>query len=518
MGKICLALAACLAAWGQTGSIRGVVHNADGSALGGAILSDGHTTVEAGADGTFTFSGLGPGDVTLTVTSPGDGNQIQFSRSFTLLPGQFVGGVELIVPSWGSISGHVSDAAGNPLRGIPLQLLAREYRGGVLRYTARGNAVTDERGAYQFAQASPAMSYIVAAAPRSRFTPTAPPPAPANRRPTSLAVTYYPAATDIDGAQAVVLRPGEQLGGIDIRLTPSTTYCMGGTIQIGDAPGAEPFDVYQEDSQGLVLRSIYNASSDGTGKFLICGVPAGAYRIVAGPKAGSGPYQSATARVPLRDGDDRGLRLVVQAVPPIRFSWERSGSPPNPPTPLPVAVSLDSLVPQTTSTIQISSGPRSAPLADYLVTPAGLPLGTYVKDEVIGGIHALHRPILPWTSVLTGAEIHFVIGTDGATLGGTVTDTNGNPAPESRVLILPGDAVTPEELSVAMLVVLPDRNGQFISGTVAPGKYQVLATGSPVVLTPECMAKILRARAGSQEADVGPSGTTSVKLNPIRLE
>jgi hypothetical protein len=515
MGKLCLTFVVCLAASAQTGSLSGVVRNVDGTGLANATLSDGHTTVESNADGTFTFSGIGPGEVTLTVTG-GDGNSIHFSKSFTLLAGQFINGVELVVPSWGSISGRVTDSAGSPLRGVPLQLLGREYRGGVLQYVPRGAAVTDERGVYQFAQAAPAMSYVVAAVPRIRFSATLPPPQA--KRPLVLPITYYPTATDIDGALPIVLRSAEQLGGIDIRLVASTTYCMGGTIQLGDTPGAAPYDVFQEDSQGLLIRSIYTASSDAAGKFLICGVPPGAYRILAGPKSAAGGYHSASARVSLRDGDDRELRLAVQTVPQVKFSWDWAGTPPSPPVTLPVAASLELQQPGQSASFQISGGPRSAPLLDYIVNPTGLPLGYYVKDETIGGIHALRRPILPWTSVQTGAEIHFVIGNDGATVGGNVTDSNGNPVVETKVLILPTDAGTPEELSVAMMVLAPDRNGQFISSTVAPGKYQVLATASPVVLTPECMAKILRARPGAQEVDVGPSGTTSVKLNPVRLE
>jgi len=514
MGRLCLCLALCLTVSAQTASLSGVVRNADGTALGGATISDGRATVEANADGTFTFSGLGPGDVTVTVTGAGDANPVQFSKSFTLLPGQYITGVELVVPSWGSISGHVLDAGGNPMRGIGLELLGREYRGGVLQYAPRGTTVTDEHGAYKFPQASPAMSWIVSVTPRIRLSPTLP---TGGRRPTAPPVTYYPGTTDIEGALPMVLRPGEQVEGIDIKVTQSPTYCIGGAIQIGDTPGAEPFQIFQEDSHGFAIREVYTASSDGAGKFLTCGMLSGSYRIVAGAKPVSGVYHSAAARVVLRDGDDRTLRLVVQTIPAVKFSWELAGTPKSR-TPPPVAASLDGLLQPAMPSIQISGGQRYAPLTDYVVTAAGLPLGYYVKDETVAGIRALRRPILPWMSVLTGAEIHFVVGSDGATVGGAVTDANGNPVADSKVLILPEDAVTPEELSVSMRVVAPDSHGQFISGTVAPGKYQVLATSSPVVPTPECMARILRARPGAQEADVGPGGTTSVKLNPVRLE
>ena len=519
MGKLCLSLLLCLAAAAQTASISGVVRNADGTPLGNAFLSDGHTTVEANADGTFTFSGLGPGAVTLSVTGTSDGAAVQFSRGFTLLPGQYLTGVDLVVTTFASLSGHVTDSAGNPLRGILVQLSQREFRGGVQQYVpARGGQVTDEHGAYRFPQIPPGMSYVLAAVPREGSAVSA--AADSRRRNLVLPVTYFPGVTDIDGAQSIVLRPGEALTGIDLKLTATAGYCIGGVIQVGGSPGPAPYDVFREDGAGLIVRAVSGGgSADHTGKFLQCGLVPGSYRVVAGLTApAQGTYQGAAAQITLRDGDDRDVRLAVQMIPPVKFSWEWAGTAPSPAIPLPVAASLTPVNPGQSQAFQISGSRGSMPLNDYIVEGAGLPLGYYIKDETLGGIHSLRRHLLPWTSVLTGAEIHYVIGRDGGTIGGTVTDTNGNPIPDSRVLIMAEDAATPAELSIAMLVVAPDGNGQFISSTVAPAKYQVLATTSTVVLTPEGMARILRARPGAQEVEVGPSGTTSVKLNPVRLE
>src|SRR5579872_514242 len=56
MGRFGLVLVVCLIASAQTASLSGVVRSADGSALANAVLSDGHSSVQANSDGTFTFA------------------------------------------------------------------------------------------------------------------------------------------------------------------------------------------------------------------------------------------------------------------------------------------------------------------------------------------------------------------------------------------------------------------------------------------------------------------------------
>jgi hypothetical protein len=98
-----------------------------------------------------------------------------------------------------------------------------------------------------------------------------------------------------------------------------------------------------------------------------------------------------------------------------------------------------------------------------------------------------------------------------------VTDKDNNPMPDFKVVLLPASASTDAGLADSMLQGQTDQYGAYSSGTIAPGKYYVLATNDSVDRTPETIAKLLLARTNANQMELPPNGSVSVTLLPTDL-
>ena len=63
-----------------------------------------------------------------------------------------------------------------------------------------------------------------------------------------------------------------------------------------------------------------------------------------------------------------------------------------------------------------------------------------------------------------------------------------------------------------------DQMGQYASGTLAPGKYYVVATNDSLDDTPESIGKLWQAHQRFQEIELAPSGTAQVALKLVKLQ
>jgi hypothetical protein len=109
---------------------------------------------------------------------------------------------------------------------------------------------TDDQGAYRLERVQPGRAYTVMASglgARFRRFRTR----PWTRRCACRAVvpTYYPNARSIDGAEPVVLRPGERRDGVDIRLTRSPAFCLEGLLEGISRAGRRALQ-YRRDAAG----------------------------------------------------------------------------------------------------------------------------------------------------------------------------------------------------------------------------------------------------------------------------
>jgi hypothetical protein len=136
---------------GGTGTVRGVVLDADGVPVAGAVVGGGLTLATTDASGQFTLTDVPIGQRTITALD--QVRQVTGSATANLArPGEEVT-VQIILEARGTIAGRVFEADGaTPVPGLRVALLGGRNL----------IAVTDEQGGYRFADI-PLGSYTVSA-------------------------------------------------------------------------------------------------------------------------------------------------------------------------------------------------------------------------------------------------------------------------------------------------------------------------------------------------------------------
>ncbi len=220
-----------------TGSISGVVRDAGtGTPMPEVQVSVNPSQTEMATDsqGHYTLRGLAPG--TYRVAAHGQTTGV---KHVTLAAGQDLTSIDFALRAFAQISGKVLDENKEPIHGIRVFLVAREYRLGALRYVFAGTGETDDRGAYHLLRAHPGHAYLIMAEKRVRkLEAISGVPADPKLRKRVPAPTYYPDSTSLDGGQPVTLRAGERREGMDIRMTRSASFCMEGTLETNGTPAA----------------------------------------------------------------------------------------------------------------------------------------------------------------------------------------------------------------------------------------------------------------------------------------
>jgi 5-hydroxyisourate hydrolase-like protein (transthyretin family) len=185
-------------------------------------------TVVTRADGRFAFPNLPAAKYSLTASARGYRAQ-GFNQHGNFFTGIAVGPdldgsnvVFRLVPDAG-IEGVVSDDDGEPVRNASVELFQRNKDTGQQRTQVMSNAVTDDRGQYQFGHLATG-TYFVAVSARPWYAnynvqPDLPPNADNGARAAeekaqldvAYPLTFYPAAEDSASATPIVLHPGDRV-------------------------------------------------------------------------------------------------------------------------------------------------------------------------------------------------------------------------------------------------------------------------------------------------------------------
>jgi hypothetical protein len=180
--------------------------------------------------GAFRFSSLPPGKYSLRAEKPGflpaaSGK----SARATVVAGEEAKGAEIAMAKHGVISGRVTDAEGEPLEQVSVQVVpARPARGA--NFGSSGQAMTDDRGEFRVPRL-PAGSYKILAekAVHSFATPNAPAPG----EPLLIdAPTYFPSAAEAGSASEVTVGSGEERSGVEIRMRRTPAVRVTGRVVV----------------------------------------------------------------------------------------------------------------------------------------------------------------------------------------------------------------------------------------------------------------------------------------------
>jgi hypothetical protein len=279
------------------------------------------------SEGRYTLPGLDPGRLRVTANGKGPGGISGFgayaARLVSLNAGQELTAIDFHLRTHGEISGKVVDQNKEPVPGIRVFLVAREYFRGALRYVYAGAASTDDQGAYVLSGVEPGRAFLVLAEKRTlKLDAVSGAPAEARLRRQAMVPTYYPGSKFVEGAQPFTLRVGERREGADIQMLRSPSYCVEGILENGGGPAALRFniDALQPTSGQSGRGGFFMASPGGVsapdGKFRICDLAPGEYQLTAiqeSADAQGAPPFFGTTLVTIVDEDVRRVRVPPRA-------------------------------------------------------------------------------------------------------------------------------------------------------------------------------------------------------------
>ncbi|HLK62847.1 MAG TPA: carboxypeptidase regulatory-like domain-containing protein [Bryobacteraceae bacterium] len=523
------------------GSIRGTVTDAgSGAPMPEAEVYVNNTTPQMSTvtdtQGHYQLRGLEARRYRVTANAPSANGRNGFGPSQTrqveLLPGQDLDGFDFHIVLPGQISGRVVDQNKEPVPGIAVYLVVREYVAGALRAVFTNLAITDDQGEYHLGRVAAGRSYMVMAQRLTRRLDAVSdaPADPRLRRP-AVVPTFYPNSRSMDGAEMLVLRSGEQREGIDIRLVRSPAYCLDGIVEGGSGPANLRFEIGDTQpangtsGNGGFYSSLPGGTPGPDGKVRICDLHPGDYAFgvqeFAKESLGSAPYYGSVP-VTIADRDLQNVRVSARPRVPLAGEVVWDGPAPDTPLDTKLAVELQAITRTERGNFESAVPGQFAIEGGLLIDEFGLrfsrvPAGLYIKDVTYGGHSILYGSLKLGTAV-GDAALRIVVARDGGTASARVTDKDGNAVPECAIVLLPASASNEATLAAALTTGRTDLRGTWTSAPLAPGKYYVLATNDAIDKSQETIAKLWRARTGAQELEITANGSAAVTLVPRGLE
>lgn len=482
----------------------------------------GRFAAETDSEGRYSLTGFPIGEYTVYVLAKGRGMQKSVSIA---APAGVDAKLDFEVVAQTAIAGRVEDEHGQPLPGIKVSLITREYEGGVLRLSVKNVVTTTDDGSYEFTNVDPDRAWLIRAEAASiHELPVSRVPLNPKTRKRALVTTWYPGMPDSVGSTPITVKAGTRREGVDIRLLSSPNVCIAGLVEADGRPAALGFMVQdQAASNGQIL-----GETGPDGKFRICNLYPGEYRITAGSIAGRRHTQGAflgreTVLLGKRDATD--VRVDVRPAVSIAGTAGFDEDPSQRPDCDKVSLTLMPLAryPIIGESLAASSSlPGRFSLGaifrdDYVLAGFVTGAGCYIKDITYMGSSVLREP-LRGSRIDTAQELHVVVGFNGASLRAVVKDADGKGLPDVNVVAIPEGADSEAQLATSLKRFRTDQTGTCNFGTLAPGKYRVLATPDPIDLTPESLRNLMQVTAKATEIELRPRQGQSLSLSPTRMQ
>jgi hypothetical protein len=499
-----------------------VVNSVTSEPIRGALVQiyfNGQSSMLTGPDGKFQFAGLPPGQSTIMVRKPGFFSEDDFEPTargqHLATTGPNSSPVVLKLVPEGVIYGHITEEDGEPIEGLPVELLAQHLQNGRRVWDRRPEGLTDEDGNFRMAELQPGDYFLSAGPSRNPVTL----PAQLSQSGTQgIPMVYYPVGSELAAAARIPISPGKKVE-INLTLSPQPFYRVSGSIN-GYAPN-QPVNLQLRNSAGIPLP--YNWRFDSaTGSFHINGVPAGAYTLYA--EAPDSHGHSLTATVPLTvNADISGLHLILLPTVNIpirvgivisRTGAERLGNQEN------YLSAYVQLVARNAGLFELRYGSQqvgeqaASSLELQNVAPGTYsveinPNGPlYVQSATSGTINLLESDL----SVAPGSSpqpIEITLRDDVAFLSGTVSLENQS----LNATIL----AFSEHTSIPPRIQPTYSGGNFQLSFLPPGTYKILAVDHPDRLeyaNPEAVKKYL---SKAREVTLSPEQSAKIDLELTKV-
>lgn len=505
---------------------------------------DNFTTILTAEDGRFQFGNLTPGKYTLTAQARGyllqSFNQHdQYSSSIVVGPHLDSHNLLFRLPPESSISGVVSDEAGEPVRDAQVMLYFTGLAAGSEATRLRGQAMTNDEGAYHFGHLAPGR-YLVAvnAKPwyaQHSFSPAVPvtlgsdnsaiglsvstistaitgpltsmgqDPQPNPQLDVAYPITFYAGVTDTSAATPIVLGQGEKTTA-DVSLQPVPALHIRLTTGQSTPGKASYFMLQRRVLDGPPLPVISETRQIAPGVMEVSGIPAGHYTMrnyVAGP---DGSDWTGSRDVDVTGNGEAESRDARRYVPVKAALQVRSGTLSGQ-----AFLQLSSKNTREGFTERIDSNGelvfrQGVPPGAYEVSLGAAP-GFYLADISAEGAKVSGRTI----EFRAGASVKLAISVgrgEAEVTGAALRD--GKPLAGVMVVLVPSD---PAHNQVLFRRDQSDSDGTFTLPAIVPGDYSVLALENGWKLewtNPEVLEKFM---SGAVALHARPGGKYRIKVS-----
>jgi len=238
-----------------------------------SLLTDG--------EGRYAFRGHQAGIYTLRVQKKDNSSEPR-SRTLRLVPGLQVQNLNINIPVGGIITGRVRNKEGDPVAGTMVLALARVVRDGQLKLDMKSGDRTDAAGEYRI-QALPEGNYVVAVMrgtlPIRKYVAGKSKAAGTTGYPP---VVFSPEGRMLETASVLAVTPGEERGGVDVRLRRDALRCFqfqaAGALRHADKP-SKAYATVNLWVGAEIAEVLANSPIDGQEANEVCGLPDGEYRL-----------------------------------------------------------------------------------------------------------------------------------------------------------------------------------------------------------------------------------------------
>jgi protocatechuate 3,4-dioxygenase beta subunit len=410
------------------------------------------------AEGKFSMASVPPGQYSVEMQRTGFLMERHYgfgddTSSLQLTTGQKKDVSLTLIPA-GSITGHVLDAAGEPMESITVTAEGG-WIGGV------NSVTTDDTGNFRLSGLSPG-KYRVRAAPMN--LPFPPEHRTDGTQEVHHASTYFAASLTVKAASRVTVNAGAETTAVDIRLVRTPIVRVSGKL-IGFPAG--------EHSVNLQLERDGNSNISGfnkpDGTFEIWRLDPGKYRLYAA--AGQAQLRSAPVEFEIAGAniDNLVLRAIPAADIPGHVTFEDDSARPKDGGRL----VLTELTSSPSGNVRLEDAPidsdgsfvfKKVQAGRYVVTTTWNT--AYVKSMTLGTVPS-DAGVLDLTAGAANASLSVLLSGGVAEISGTVSDDKG-PADALVVFMPEANTGTPSQTGTGL-------KGSYTFSGIAPGEYRLVA-------------------------------------------
>jgi protocatechuate 3,4-dioxygenase beta subunit len=507
----------------------------------GASDAAGHYEIRNLAAGTYRVVANLTSAPANVVTQSADGRVVVSARTFRVPqdgPGQLVvigpseqlTGVDITLQRGAVITGHVVDAAGEPLEGVTVEAWTRRRAGGrtivepavVGSFNGLVGRRTDDRGQFRLFDLPPGTYYLAAVERAPDWDST-----------TAGRLVFHPSAVSPAMAAPVAVQEGGEAFA-SITFEPGPLSMVEG--QVFDESG-EPFQgtmrLISRAREGAQVAMAYSMLvRDGTFRFP--DVPPGEYVVQAVARIINGIRLAAIGESGLRFGvafvsatPGAAASAVVQtgtgSVLRGRVVVEGSrGQPPLIPISIDGVPADPDLSPAELrrARVQPDGSFEIAGLFGPMRFAADLPAGWRLESIYIDGVNAADDPVTFDSAQHSRAGVEVVIARGGAEIGGRIS---GDPGLRAGALVVagPGDPTRWHERSRFVKMTTADRDGRFTLTGLPAGQFVVAAIDASTLRAwggePLSADDIRFLMSGAANVSVSADGRASVDVRVMQL-